>query len=466
MIYVLIWILVLFISIYFFRKSAGSLSIKKLNLISILFYYSLLLSSFIGSILIVLNIDQSYIIAKMIYQESRVVGFYLVCSVMILLPLTMWMIAKLFGFQADREFDRYWNKPVEEVFTDSESQKLFYRVFLVIAFICLGSVAYVAFITLVRTGSIPIIEAVINPDAELGKLRQLAKGAITGPTIYLKNIFALALTPIISLVSYGFALTTKQKKWKLLFYPLFMGSLFIQIYDFQKAPIIFYIGSIILLRMFIGKTKFDLKKMVLISLAGVAYIVATYSASGVQGASSFLSYNSGPIGRVILTQIAPMYLYVDRYDEIYPYLEEKALPEPILSLYGIEEKRSARVLIEDVFPEKVAEGTAGVLNTLYAGEAYAGFGVTGVIVGTILLGIFIQMLYIIFIRLPKHPIILSLFIYFTINIPRAAVGGFTDILFNPLWIMVTVLILLPFVILYGWMYFKNRHEFKMKWKKT
>jgi oligosaccharide repeat unit polymerase len=462
MIYIFIWILVLCISVFFFRKAAGSLSITKINLISLLFYYSLLLSSFIGSLLIVLHRDQSYIIAKIIDPASRQMGFYFVCTIMLLLPLTMWVVAKVFGFQAEREFQQYWAKPIDEAFTTSASEKLFYRTFLLLSCLCLASVIFVVVLTFIRIGTIPIIEAMIHPGIQIGVLRQEAAKAITGPGVYIKNIFALALTPVLSLVTYAFMIKTKRIKWGLLFYLLLMASLFMQIYDLQKAPILFYIASLILLRMFAGVTRLNLKKILFIGLIGGIYLVFTYGAAEVTGTKKLISYYSGPIGRTILTQIAPMYLYIDRYGKIYPYLGTKILPDSILKLYGITEKRSSRVLMEEMFPEKVMAGTAGVLNTLYVGEAYAGFGIAGVIHGTILLGIFIQFLYMVFIRLPKHPVFISLFVYFTINIPRAVVGGFTDILFNPLWIIVTLFVCAPFAFIYGWTYVKVMRQTKLE----
>ena len=50
------------------------------------------------------------------------------------------------------------------------------------------------------------------------------------------------------------------------------------------------------------------------------------------------------------------------------------------------------------------------------------------------------MLYIIFLRLPKTPVVIALFVYFTINIPRTLVGGVADFFFNPIWIIMTVVL--------------------------
>ncbi|SEN38308.1 oligosaccharide repeat unit polymerase [Lihuaxuella thermophila] len=449
MVYIVIWLIVLAASVFLFQQASGRLSLVRPNLHSLIFYYSLLLSSFIGSLLIVLNIDHSYIIVKLIFQEkSRQIGFSLVCIVMVLLPLTMFVISKLSGFHPRHEFDRYWNSPVVESLSKRE-QDTFYRIFFALSVICLGSILY----TFLRIEHVPIFEAFLNPDANLSELRIEAKEGFKGISAYLRNIFAIGLTPILSLIAYAYKVKTKEPKWAILFAVLFAASVLINIYDFQKSPVIFYIASFILLRMYLGKTKMSLKKFLVFVVLAFSYLLVMYASLGVKDAKEYLSYSSGPIGRIILTQIAPMYAYVDRYDEVYPFLEERGLPQALLELYHIDQVRSSRVLMEDLFPERIEAGTAGVLNTLYVGEAYATYGVPGVILGTIMIGVFIQLLYMVFLRLPKHPVFLSLFIYFMINIPRALVGGFSDLILNPVWFMLSAIVVSSYV------FVQLRHRF-------
>ena len=154
---------------------------------------------------------------------------------------------------------------------------------------------------------------------------------------------------------------------------------------------------------------------------------------------TFLSYKSGPIGRIIFAQIAPTYLHLDIFGSSLDFLKGASLPSMIIGWFDMEQVRSARLVMANAFPNRIEDGTGGVLNTLYIAEAYANFGYLGIIIGTIYVGILVQTLYIVFIRLPKNPIFLCLFVYFSINIPRTLVGGFTDFLFNPIWIFITFL---------------------------
>ncbi|WP_051272195.1 O-antigen polymerase [Shimazuella kribbensis] len=441
MIWILVWILTLIIGVTLLHKSSGGLSFNKPNLHLVIFGYVYLISSLIGSLLIVLEIDRSYIINKLMFPESRQLGFLLVCGSFLLFAFTTVIVSKIVGFKPDLEFNRYWHAPVNEVFSSEKNKKLFFRIFLGLSVVSLLSIIY----TLLHTSTIPLFSAILGNTADLAKGRIDAKEGYTG-IVYVKNILAIGLTPLLSIISFAYALKTHRWAWRVLFGFLFVGAMIIQLYNFEKAPAMFYMIMLVLTSIFVGKLKLNLRIVLLFTAIGVAYIVVMYTLLGATGSSTFLNYSQGPIGRIILTQIAPMYIFVDRFGEVYPFLHLYGLPESILKLYDVDQMRGARVIMMDLFPDKVQEGTAGVLNTLYVGEAYATYGVWSVVFASVYLGVFVQLLYILFIRLPKHPIFISLFVYFIISVPRAMVGGFSDLVINPIWIILFTMTVLPYAI--------------------
>ncbi|QNG60238.1 oligosaccharide repeat unit polymerase [Bacillus sp. PAMC26568] len=433
MIYIVLWFLTFILSTYLFKKVAGSLSLTKPNMVSIMYYYSLLLSSFIGSLLIVLKIDGNYMIDRLTNDDYRVIGFFWICYIMIILPLTMLVVSQLVGFHAEKEFHSYLTKPVDLIFKNSND---FFILFLGLSLLSIMSIVY----TMLALDKIPIIE-MFRGASDLGKLRIEASHNFGG-NMWVKNIFAVGLTPILALIAYGYTYVTNQRRWRILFIVLFAGALFMSVYDLQKAPILFFILMFVLVNIFIGRLKLTWKLVFTLGGTAVVLIILLYVfVQNVTSLDQFLSYKSGPIGRIILSQIAPFYLHLDLFGQQIDFLNGKSLPGIALSLYDIDQVRSARMVMGHYFPERVEEGTAGVLNTLYAGEAYANFGYLGILFGTIYIGIVIQLVYITFIRLPKHPVVITLFVFFTVNFPRVVVGGFTDFLFNPFWIFISVVFL-------------------------
>lgn len=433
MLAILIWLTVTLISVSLFYRISGSLSLFKPNLNSLIFYYSLFVSCYIGSLLIALDIDHYYMINKLDHDAYRWIGFGAVSFVMIMLPLTMYVVSKLAGFDAKKEFNTYISKPIKIVSSGKKNE--FYLIFLALSVICMLAVMY----TLLKTVQVPLIELLKGNFSELGKLRIEAARNFSG-NVYVRNIFAIALTPLLSLISYVYAAKTKQLKWIFLFMALFVFAVLISVYDLAKSPIIFYAIMFIFVRIYSGTLVLNRWKIYLYGISGGTLVILMYIfIQGVDDLGSYFSYSSGPIGRIILAQIAPTFLHLNIFGESIPFLNGSSLPSILIGWFDMEQVRSARLVMANAFPARVADGTGGVLNTLYIAEAYANFGYMGIFLGTLYVGIFVQLLYIVFIRLPKNPVLLCLFIYFSINIPRTLVGGFTDFLFNPIWIFITFL---------------------------
>ncbi|EDL64359.1 O-antigen polymerase [Bacillus sp. SG-1] len=429
-----IFIVVLSASVLLFRNVAGSLSPLKPNLISIIFYYSLLISSFIGSVLIALDIDHYYMINRLDHEKYRRIGFLCISFVMIFLPLTMLMVNKLLGFNSKKEFNEYLKKPIH--YKSSQNSDTFFWLFFSLSSISILAVFY----TFLKTETIPLFELLKGNFNDLALLRIEAARSFNG-NIYVRNIFAIALTPILSLIAYIVSYHLKTLRWKFLFLVLFFLSILISVYDLAKSPVFFYIIMFILVRLYIGSMKLNWKRISLYLVVGSTLLIGMYiSIQGVSNINEYLSYSSGPIGRIILAQVSPAFLHLNLFNESVPFLQGQSLPSIIVGWFDVETVRSARLVMENTFPAKVEDGTAGVLNTLYIGEAYANFGYLGILIGTIYLGLLIQLLYICFLRLPKNPVFIGLFVYFTVNIPRTLVGGFADFLFNPIWVLITVVL--------------------------
>ncbi|MFB5085931.1 oligosaccharide repeat unit polymerase [Psychrobacillus sp. PGGUH221] len=403
-------------------------------MISIIYYYSFLISSYIGGLLIALGIDDYYMIKRMDHEEYRIIGFVLLTILMILFPLTQLVVGRLFGFNAQLEFERYLHEPVRT--SVDKNKRIFQLAFTALAAISVLAVAY----TLLKTHSVPIFELLKGNTEDLAKMRIDASRGFSG-NVYIRNIFAIALTPILSIIAYVYAIQTRELIWKTLFFTLFIFSVLISTYDLAKSPIFFYVIMLILTRVFSNSLKLNWKKISGYLIAGTVLLVVMYIAiQGVTEVESFLAYNTGPIGRIILAQISPFFLHLDTFSHSLSLLEAKGLPSFIIGFFDIEQVRSARMMMENVFPENVDKGTGGVLNTIFLAEAFAMYGYFGVIAAIIYVAAIIQIIYMLFLRLRKTPVVIALFVYFTINIPRTLVGGVSDFLFNPIWIMTTVVL--------------------------
>src|SRR5690606_30295111 len=91
-------------------------------------------------------------------------------------------------------------------------------------------------------------------------------------------------------------------------------------------------------------------------------------------------------------------------------------------------------------PDAVASGRAGVMNTLFVGEAYANFGWLGVFISPLVVGLVIQSIYVLVISQPRGPVNMCIFILMFYSMPIT--GGFADFIWNPGWIFIFLVLLL------------------------
>lgn len=441
--YVVIWLFVLVLSTWMFQYASGGLSIRRPNMISISYYLAFLMMSFIGPLLIVLKIDGHYMINKITNDDYRVIGFIIVLFAMLVTPLIMVMVTRILGVNPKKAWNDYLNSPI--VLLNNQSSDTF-KIFSVLSVFSLLAIAY----TIYYSDVIPVFELLKGQTSNLASQRIEASSEFGG-NVLIRNIFAKTLTPVLSLVAYIYMVETKKKGWFLWFWILFFASFFIQLYDLAKSPIFFYLIMIVILRIYVGRLRLTLGKISLLGSLGAAAMVGLYVIfQGEFNASEYFSFNTGPIGRLILSQIAPFYLHLQVFGDSIPFLNGLSLSNFLLSFFDLQQIRSASLLMSQVFPERIENGTAGVLNTLFVAEAYANFGYLGVLVGTLYIGAFLQLVYITFLKLPKHPLFVALFVYFSINIPRALTGGFFDFIFSPIWILLSVM--------FGCIYLWARHK--------
>ena len=417
--YLLFSLICLSLSAYLFYKSSGSLSPKKLNLISWIFWYSLVIQSFIASVLVVYNIDHHYGVQKIYFEKSRVEGWLAVQYCMVLLPLSMWFT--LIFYKKKLSNIKAFNFFIEQKIQSSLTSKdvALRKAFYLLGFICVASVIYSFF----SIGMYPFQGYISN--SSLGSLRQNVTREFGG-IIYIKNIFGLTLTPIMSYILYCYYRLYKEKFDLIFFLFLFIASISIISFDYAKSPLAFYFLGFFFMKIALNDkiNYFTLLKYFL-SVSGL--IVFFYMITGYQDTifSLFSSYNSGIIGRITLSQAFGTYLAFDLYPIAYDHIGFSSLTD----IFGHSRERMAREIMLSANAQGILDGTAGVINTLFVAEAWANFGIIGVTLSVIWVGIVVQVIYSTLIYSKKTPVILAIYGYLTYKLPIT--GGFNDFIYNP-----------------------------------
>jgi hypothetical protein len=296
-------------------------------------------------------------------------------------------------------------------------------------FVCIISILYV----IKNTQNIALFNLFNSSAKGLARSRIETRYNYSGSST-IRDIFALTLTPLLSYIFYVYYQKYKKNKWLVCFIVSFVCTLFVKVYDLQKMPVILYLVSFLLLNIFIfgGINYRNAIKYILLSIffAAVLYRFVMQ----VDWAIIPLSVTK----RLFISQLAPLYWHLDIFPDIVNFLEGQSLPNILTNFLGINHVRSGRIVMEMVNPVGVQAGTAGVMCTLFVGEAFANFGWLALIAAPVYVGTFIQVVYILLLKLPKNPLFLSINAYLCTLIPSMIISGFTEFIFNYalLWIII------------------------------
>ena len=147
----------------------------------------------------------------------------------------------------------------------------------------------------------------------------------------------------------------------------------------------------------------------------------------------------------MLTQSAGMYLMLDIFPRDFSFLGFSSSSQLISSVLQIDySDRAARSAMLEFSPEKVADGTSDVMNSIFLGEAWANFGVIGLIFSPIWVGFLVQSLYIFFLKARKTPLNFALFVHFSIT--SGVTGGFNNYYYNSGVLILGAVVLLILVL--------------------
>ena len=426
---------VLVLSFYIFRYAAGTMSLLKLNMISYNYYMQLVIYSFVGATLVALDLSDQYAINHFPNHDFRLMIWEIVAYTVLVTGIGMLLFQRFF-FHISNKLIRKSLQNFHKEWQKNASQHDFY-VLLVFSLVAIAGVAY----TYYYLENLPWLYFIMGAVNEAAEAR-IKAGRYFAGIEYIKNIFALALTPILCYISYCYKYKYKSFRFNALFYMLFINTIMILIYNAEKAPILmFFIGLLMLDVLLKGKIK-STYFIVMVALIFLL-IVGMYTLLGTE-AEGFESINTGPLGRIFQSQISGMYVHFYLFPDIHPFLDGAGLPSSIGSILGFDMYiSSARMAAAYMYPSKIADNTIGVINTLFVGEAWANFGWIGVIIAPLIVGAYWNALYVLFIHyLPKHPIFMGFYAYTCMHFPLT--GGFISLFINPGYWALTVLIVVMY----------------------
>jgi hypothetical protein len=422
--YVLISLAVLAVSTMLFRSVAGSLAPTKINMISWIFYFELIVQSFIGSVLAINGWDDHYILGR-VQPQGRLYGWLAVQYTMIAMPMGMLIVLYFNGLRANRRlFQRYTSQPMCSAVSPRDS-------YIRLPLYALSSISVLAVVyTFYSIGNIPLLSALAGGDAlSLAITRNEASLGFTG-NIYVRNLFGILLTPVLAFVSYGYFRQTKSVTDRIWFYTMLVMSFFMLTYDLSKAPVVVFALGFLFFRVLYGD---EINKSMLLIFGGLALLIVLLSYWLIMretDLAALFSYNSGIGGRILLSQIAGTFFAFEHFPASHEFIGFTSLSSYVSDALGYPDSDRAAIVMAKIFnPAGGEEGALAVMNSLFIAEAWANFGLIGVLVAPFYVGVFIQALFLFFLKSKKTPVLLGVYAYLSLRLP--VTGGFNDFIYPP-----------------------------------
>lgn len=405
------------------------MSLFKPNLVSVTYYLWLIGMIFIGLNLSILGVrNYAHDPAS---ERSLYLAYYSTSYTLIFMPLSMIFFQKyLFGGAIRSKIINFYQSRLIPFQSVRDSGQIIFWV------CCTVVSALAVFYCYYVVPSAPLFALIKGKSViDVLQLRNEVKFDFPG-IIYIKNIFALMLTPIVSYVVYGYYKLYGGYKYRGWFYFTVLLSILALTFHGSKAPILIYFLTLFVIRGIVKKS-ISKKLFVYAGLATVSFVFVLFS---MFNANLVFNFYAGPLSRIFMVPSAGLRLSFDTFPEIHPFLFGGSFPGWITNIFGMEHERSARILMKVYNPEAVETGTAGVMNSLFIAEAWANFGLVGMLLAPVIVGFVVQFLHNFLSSRKKTPIFVAMMGMFMFELP--ILGGFVDFLWNVGWLFL-------FTVVYG-----------------
>lgn len=403
----LITVFCVLLSFRLFKIAGGTMSIRKLNTVSYVFYFQLVTSAIVASLLLATGKLDYHPYTEPISYEVKVESWAWVMYSIVVMPFGMLLINRFFKVSPRKEFTEYLNK---EVNFPKSNKYLNILVFSIIAFSSL-----VLWYIIEKSVAIPIY-TLLKGDSHLASIQRVLVRYEFGGIEYIRNLLGYMLIPIFSYYLFVVAFTQKKLIYFLAFGVQFLFASFIFIYDLQKAPIAFYLlGYIILITLLKGGIS---RKQLLffVGLPMLLMLVAYQVTTGASALRLFYEYDSAFYGRVFLTGYFAFPLSFELFpDVITEPTYYSGIPTVILNYFNIENVESARRLMMYMNPEGVENGTANLFSGYYLAEAWANYGYAGLIISPAIVGMVVQTVHAYLLTHAKKALVISFYTFMSIK---------------------------------------------------
>ena len=239
-----------------------------------------------------------------------------------------------------------------------------------------------------RLAQIPILLLLAESSGGLQTARFESTTGFAGK-LHWYSLFFANILPFLSYVSFLDFLKRRSD----VFLPLFLVCVFASVMTLQKAPLVFYLASLVFAYYHCKDKAVPLRTLLLFGgVLFVAILAMTIRFEGMatQGRGAF-EVLYGPLGRTLAGQLTALYFHYKMFPHYHPFLWGASFPNP-RGLLPFTPYPVAQEVMKFMQPDAAASGVIGTAPTVFYGEMYANFGHLGALASMLLVGMTLGLL--------------------------------------------------------------------------
>lgn len=233
--------------------------------------------------------------------------------------------------------------------------------------------------------------------------------------------------PLLVTLLLGYAMVTKKIGWILLFIYTLLLAGFYAAASIMRSPLAALFVRLFFSYYLINKSK--ISKGILILFTSLIVIFPLFVTSLSHGSGSALNVEKTLIDisrRITFSPANDLYYYFEIFPDNYPYLTGGALSKSFLKIFGRDYFYIENYVHLYIYPNSIRSGHA---NAAFISNLHADFGLLGIIIGCLLVGIFMQSIQIYLFRQPKTVLSIAVYSFCIYSIWTLNFGSVTSVLF-------------------------------------
>jgi hypothetical protein len=239
---------------------------------------------------------------------------------------------------------------------------------------------------------------------------EIVRGATrvgTGSALF-DSMFNAGTLQWLSCIALAMALITGRWRWRLLFGVLFAVLIFLIVSSGVTSNVIYYLVGLGFTRSVLGRGFVKVWELVaVVGLMCLAMIIF----KGAEGGILHVLWVT-VCTRIFFTQLFGTYVALDYFPQHHDFIEFASTAHKVHEVLGGTTLQSYGSLLMRYYqPAGFEAGFASHLTTIFMGEAWANFGLFGIIVAPLWVGIFVQLVHRTFVSRRKSVIVIALYAY-------------------------------------------------------